>query len=85
MRFKRLGFPALYANWAHLSLFSSGIIANPRDEDFERQVLSIGAQANVKLVIFSSLASTLSLGHAVALEEGWPPERELMISLNILH
>ncbi|MCK4409666.1 MAG: hypothetical protein KAW67_06245, partial [Candidatus Eisenbacteria sp.] len=84
VRFKRLGFPALYANLAHLSLFSSGIVTNLNEVD-ESRLVTIGAQLNVKLVIFSSLASTLSLGHAVALEEGWAPERELMISLNILH
>ncbi|HYW69058.1 MAG TPA: hypothetical protein VE960_05580, partial [bacterium] len=85
VRFKRLGFPALYANWAHLSLFTSGIVANPHEKDYESRLLSVGAQLNVKLVIFSSLASTLSAGHGVALEEGWAPEHESMISLNILH
>ena len=85
VRFKHLGFPALYANWAHLSLFSSGIVTNLHDSAYESRVASVGAQLNVKLVIFSSLASTLSAGHAVALEEGWAPETESMISLNILH
>ncbi len=85
VRFKRLGFPALYANWAHLSLFSSGIVTNPHDRAYESKVASIGAQLNVKLVIFSYLSSTLSLGRAVAFEKGWAPEHESMISLNILH
>jgi hypothetical protein len=85
VRFKKLGFPALYANWAHLSLFTSGIITEPGDDLYESRLLSVGTQLNVKLVIFSSLASTLSVGHAVAMEEGWPPERESMVSLNIFH
>ena len=85
VRFKRLGFPALYANWAHLSLFSSGIVTNPHDSAYDSKLANIGAQLNVKLVIFSHLSSTLSLGRAVAFEKGWAPEHESMISLNILH
>jgi hypothetical protein len=84
VRFKRLGFPALYANWAHVSLFTSGVATN-LDNDYYTKLVNVGAQLNLKIVLFSSLASTFSVGHAVAMEEGWAPERESMISLNILH
>jgi hypothetical protein len=84
VRFKHLGFPALYANWAHVSLFTSGVATN-LDNDYYTKLANIGAQLNLKIVLFSSLASTFSVGHAVALERGWAPERESMISLNILH
>jgi hypothetical protein len=85
LRFRRLGFPALYANWAHLSVFSSGIVANPGEDDWESRVANVGAQLNVKVVIFSSLSSTFSVGYATAFEEGYEPERETMVSLNILN
>lgn len=85
VRFKRFGFPALYCNWARLALFSSGIVTNlDRDDEWRSELMNVGAQLNVKLVIFSSLESTLSAGYAVAAEEGWAPEDELMISLKIL-
>ncbi len=85
VRFKRLGFPALYCNWARLALFSSGIVTNlDRQDDWRSELANVGAQLNLKLVIFSSLESTFSVGYAVAAEEGWAPEDELMISLKIL-
>jgi hypothetical protein len=85
VRFRKLGFPALYANWAHLSLFTSGIVANPNEEGWERRVADAGAQLNAKVVIFSSLSSTFSVGYAASFEEGRAPERETMVSLNILN
>jgi hypothetical protein len=85
VRFKRFGFPAAYANWARLSLFTSGITANPHEKHHESRLASVGAQLNIKLVLFSSLRSTLSAGYAGAFEEGWAPETEYMFSLNILH
>jgi hypothetical protein len=85
VRFKRLGFPALYSNWARLAVFSSGIVTNlDADHEWRSELVNVGAQLNVKLVVFSSLESTLSFGYAVAAEEGWAPEDELMISLKIL-
>lgn len=84
IRFKRLGFPALYSNWVRLALFSSGIVTNIDSEDYRRELVNFGAQMNLKLVIFSFLESTFSLGYAVALEEGVGPEEEFMISLKIL-
>jgi len=49
-----------------------------------RDLLDWGAQLNVRMVLWSSLESTLSLGWAQALEEGARPEDELMVSLKIL-
>ncbi len=84
IRFKRAGFPALYANWMSFALFSTGIVTNLDDGPFRREVGNVGIQMNLKLVIFSSMESTLSLGYAVAGEEGRGPEREFMASLKIL-
>jgi len=84
LRFKRLGFPALYANWARLALFSTGIVTNVDDEDYRHDVVNFGGQLNLKLVIFSSLESTLSAGYAVSAQNGWETEDEFMVSLKIL-
>ena len=85
VRFRRFGFPALYFNWARLALFSQGIVTNlDRDDVWRSELVNVGAQLNVKLVMFSSLESTFSVGYAVAAEEGWKPEDEFMISLKIL-
>ncbi len=84
IRFKRAGFPALYANWMSFAFFTTGIVTNLDKDEFKREVANVGFQMNLKLVIFSSLESTLSLGYAVAGEEGRGPEREFMASLKIL-
>ncbi len=83
-RFKRIGVPSLYANWARLALFASGIATDMESDEHRRTLGNAGAQVNVKLVLFSSLESTLSLGYARAFEEGAETSDELMISLKIL-
>ncbi|KPJ60901.1 MAG: hypothetical protein AMJ46_04205 [Latescibacteria bacterium DG_63] len=84
IRFQRFGVPALYCNWTRLALFSSGIITNVDSRAHRRELVDVGAQLNFKLVLFSSLESTLSFGYAVAAEEGTSPTDELMVSLKIL-
>lgn len=84
VRFRRLGFPSLYFNWARLALFGSALTANFDDRRIRRDLVNLGAQLNVKLVMFSSLESTFSLGYALAAEERRDPDREFMISLKIL-
>ncbi len=84
VRFKRLGVPALYCNWTRLALFSSGIITNVDSRAHRRELVDVGAQLNFKVVLFSSLESTFSLGYAVAAEEGRSPTDEFMVSLKIL-
>ncbi|MFH1755548.1 MAG: hypothetical protein ABIA59_07570, partial [Candidatus Latescibacterota bacterium] len=64
--------------------FGSAISTNMDDRRIRRDLVNLSAQLNVKLVMFSSLESTLSLGYALAAEERRSPEREFMISLNIL-
>lgn len=84
IRFDHVGFPALYGNWMRFALFSTGIVTNMESEEFRREVVNVGAQMNLKLVLFSSLESTFSVGYAGAFEEGRGPTDELMISLKIL-
>ncbi|UCF79432.1 MAG: hypothetical protein JSW03_04105 [Candidatus Eiseniibacteriota bacterium] len=84
VRFRRLGIPALYCNWTRLALFSSGIVTNIDSRPHRRELVDLGAQLNFKLVLFSSLESTFSLGYAIAAEEGRSPTDEFMVSLKIL-
>ena len=84
IRFRRLGLPALYCNWARLALFSGGVVTNFDDDQHRRKLMDLGVQTNFKVVIFSSLESTFSLGYAVAAEKKSRARDEFMISLKIL-
>ncbi len=84
LRFRRLGFSGLYCTWARLALFTGAIVANPQLSSLQRTVANAGAQLDFKLVIFSNLSSTFSLGYALALEKDQRTAREFMISLKIL-
>ena len=84
MRFKRLGVPSAYVTWAGINLFASGISTDFDSEAFRRTVSSVGAQIDLKLVIFTNLSTTLSLGYAQAFEGGLDTADEFMVSLKIL-
>ncbi len=84
IRFRRFGFVSLYSNWAQLTLFSSGIVTNVDNTDYQRRVYNIGTQLDFRLVILSVLESTLSFGYAAAFEDGRSMTDEFMVSLRIL-
>ncbi|KPK65385.1 MAG: hypothetical protein AMS21_04830 [Gemmatimonas sp. SG8_38_2] len=84
LRFRRLGFPALYCTWARLAVFSSGLVTGMTDEAFRTEAVNLGAQVDFKLVIFSNLSTTFSVGYARAAARGYDSSDEFMISLRIL-
>jgi len=85
LRFRKMGLANFYATWARLALFSHGLVTNfDRDDDSNTKVVDVGAQLNVKLVLFYSLSSTLSAGYARAFEDGVDPRDEWIVSLKIL-
>ncbi len=84
IRFRRFGVPALYCNWTRISFFSSGIFTNLDSKPDRRSLLNLGAQMDFRLVLFSSLESTFSLGYAGAVEKGRRLDKEFMISLKVL-
>jgi hypothetical protein len=84
LRFRRLGLTSAFLRWARLSLFSAGLATDLESVEHRRKLLSVGGQMDFRLVTFTHLRSTLSVGYAVALEEGRPLSEELMISLKIL-
>ena len=84
VRFRRFGISDFYCTWAHAALFSS-ILTTNIDSDRERLVFAnIGGQVDFKMVIFSRLDVTLSLGAAIAAERNQRPTHEYMVSLKIL-
>ena len=89
IRFKRMGFPNLYANWLKITPFAS-ILGTNGSSDGAYTYTSTGIQADLHLVLFSGLNATLSLGYARAsrLATSFSPtstyEPELMVSLKIL-
>jgi hypothetical protein len=84
LRFKRLGVTSAYLRWARLSLFSAGLATNLDAPDERRKLLSLGGQMDIRLVTFSHLNSTLSVGYAIAVEKGVPVSEEVMASFKIL-
>jgi len=84
LRFKRAGIPDLYCTWASAAIFGSAIATNIDDSAIRQELYNIGAQIDFKLVIFTNLSSTFSIGYARAFENGRKGSNEFMISLNIL-
>jgi hypothetical protein len=85
LRFRKAGLGNFYATWARLAFFGHGLVTNlDRDDFWKTEVFDIGAQLNVKLVLFYSLPSTLSAGYARAFEDGVDPRNEWIVSLKIL-
>ena len=84
IRFRRFGVPSFYCNWARVALFTSGISATFDKLNEQRGVGNAGGQIDFRLVLFSSLESTLSFGYAIAAEQNQRMTKEFMISLKIL-
>jgi hypothetical protein len=82
-RFRRFGVPLLYCNWAHPRLFTTALSTNWHDRPDRRTLVDLGGQIDFKLVIFSTMSSTLSLGYAGAWEKNARYRDEFMISLKI--
>ncbi|MFQ5639264.1 MAG: hypothetical protein ACE5IR_14875 [bacterium] len=92
LRFRRFGFSGLYLRWARLAFFTSGIRTNfgknqasqPLPQfGAQRTLMNFGGQVDFRMVLFSSLKTTLSFGYAAALEKGDLSD-EFMVSLKIL-
>ncbi|HEX9699355.1 MAG TPA: hypothetical protein VGD06_07835 [Acidobacteriota bacterium] len=84
LRFRHAGTPGFYLTWAEVGLFSSLLRTEFDDRALERTVYDLGAQVDLKMVIFSNLSTTLSLGYARARQESGPSSDEFMASLKIL-
>ncbi|RMF61759.1 MAG: hypothetical protein D6743_13125, partial [Calditrichaeota bacterium] len=84
IRFRRVGVPSFYFNWARLAFFGTALRTNLDDRATRRTLVNIGGQLDFRLVLFAKLYSTISFGYAAAFEENRPSNGELMFSLKIL-
>jgi len=84
LRFRRFGIPSFYFRWTRLAFFTSTLITNIDSRQERRSLINLGVQLNTRLVTFSLLKSTLSLGVALAFEKHQRPSKEFMISFKVL-
>ncbi|HJR60858.1 MAG TPA: LpqB family beta-propeller domain-containing protein [Vicinamibacterales bacterium] len=82
--FRRLGTPGLYFTWMRPAVFVGGLLTNVDHEAFRRRAVNAGGQLDFQLIALSSLDLMLSVGGAVALENGFAPRREFMVSFKVL-
>lgn len=83
IRFRRVGVPAFYANWARFAIFTSELATDLGNRQFRRNIQDLGGQLDVSTVLFSNLESMLSFGYARAFEKGHA-SNEVMVSLKLL-
>jgi hypothetical protein len=84
LKFRRAGSTWLYANWARLSLFSSGLLTNFGSGPERQYYVDLGSQLDVRVVLFTYLNTTFSAGYAAAADRHGRISTEYMISLKIL-
>jgi hypothetical protein len=84
LRFRQVGIPSFYLQWAHLSLFATGLSINVDDAATRSTLASVGAQLDVRLNTLSHLESTFSTGFAVAQAQSGPRHSAWMFSFKIM-
>lgn len=84
IRFKQFGGLNVYSNWIQATLFSSGLVTH--EPTVNNRFVNVGSQVDMKIVIFSLLESTFSVGYANAfdLDNNNKKYEEWMISLKLL-
>lgn len=85
IRYRKLGGFNFFANWTQFSLFSSFLTTS--DPLFgANEFYNLGTQMSTRLVMFSHLPATLSIGYARAWDLGRSNSHgEFLISLNLLN
>ena len=66
IRYRKLGFFNLYANWTQANVFTTLLNIQDFDNDRAEQFVNVGAQVDTRLVMFSLNPATLSFGFARA-------------------
>ena len=85
VRFRSFGSPMFFVNWARTSLFTSGIVTNFDSDELKQSYSNLGVQMDIRMVLFSHLKSTFSIGFARAVDRLTDKQStELMVSLQIL-
>jgi hypothetical protein len=83
-RYSRLGWPGFYLTWMRPAVFAGVLGTNLDRPSIRRVTTDVGAQLDFRFTFLSNLDMTLSIGGAVAFEQGIGPRREAMISLRVL-
>ncbi len=83
-RFRRAGTPGFYVTWMRPALFVTGLATDLDDAAVRRKAIDAGGQLDFRFSALSALDMTLSIGGAVAFEDGQRPRNEAMISLKVL-
>jgi hypothetical protein len=81
--FRRAGTPSMYLTWLRPAIFAGGLMTNLDRAAPKTDAGNIGGQADLRLSVLSTLDVTVSLGGAVAFQNGIA-HRELMASVKIL-
>ncbi|NNK89810.1 MAG: hypothetical protein HKO89_04315 [Saprospiraceae bacterium] len=85
LRFRKLGGFNFFANWIQPTVFTS-VLFTDSIELPDDKIANLGAQIDLRMVTFSLLPSTLSVGYARAWDLDGPGSyNEWMISLKLLH
>jgi hypothetical protein len=84
LRFRRVGTPSFYLQWADLSLFATGLALDVDDPAARSTLASVGAQFDVRLITLSHLESTASTGFAVVRGPGGARHSAWMFSFKIM-
>jgi len=84
LRFRRAGSPGLYVTWMRPALFAGALVTNLEHGPSRRVATNLGGQIDFQLTALSALDMMLSIGGAVAFEDGFAPRRELMVSFKVL-
>ena len=83
VRFSRFGVPNLYCTWASAVIFSSAITTN-FGSDSKATTYNAGGQLDFRIVLFTNLSATFSLGYARAWGNDSRSSGEYMVSLKIM-
>jgi hypothetical protein len=84
LRFRKVGVPSAYLRWTALSAFVSGLVTDFDDAATRRSYVSLGAQADLRVITLSHLESTFSVGLAAAAGQGIPRSSALMVSYKMM-
>jgi hypothetical protein len=84
VKFRHVGSTWLYANWARLTFFSSGLFTDFGAPTLRQQYANVGTQLDIRIVLFTYMNTTLSGGYAGATDNNGHISTEYMVSFKIM-
>ncbi len=84
VRFRKVGIPSAYLRWAGLTAFASGLVTDFDNAPARRSYVSVGAQADLRMITISQFESTFSVGLATAAGKRIPRSSALMVSFKLM-